>query len=128
MEQIQFLDAYPVYKLALPKDQCRFGSVSEIAAHLKAQVDAHDMASYIGEFDNYAHTQSLGGEIADNIRAATNLIFCFSPKIPGPDVLAVRPRSFGIVETDDQFVVTFLAAPMSFANELMEQWAEDLRQ
>ena len=128
MEQIQFQDTYPVYKLAMDKGECRFASVAEIAAHLKAQVDEHAMASYIGEFDNYAHTSQLGGEIADNIRAATNLIFCFSPKIPGPDVLAVRPRSFGIIETDDQFIINFLAAPMPFANETMEQWAEGLRQ
>lgn len=127
MERIQFLDNYPVYKLAVDKSACRFATVSEVAAYLREQVEADDTAAYISEFDNCAHTQAVGGEIADSIRAAVNVIFCFSPKIPAPDVLAVRPRSFGVVETDDQIIVNFLAAPMDFANERMEQWAEGIR-
>ena len=127
MERIQFLDSYPVYKLAVAKAECRFGSAQEVADYLRQQIEADDTAAYIGDFDNCAHTQALGGDIADSIRAAVNVIFCFSPKIPAPDVLAVRPRSFGVVETDDQIIVNFLAAPMDFANERMEQWAEAIR-
>lgn len=41
--------------------------------------------------------------------------------------MAVRPRSIGVVDLGDRFVVTFMEAPMPPANEAMEAWAKSLR-
>lgn len=47
--------------------------------------------------------------------------------LPGPEALALRPRSIGVAELADKFVISFLEAPMPVANTAMEQWAHDLR-
>ena len=83
--------------------------------------------SYISTFDHYAHTQSIGGEIAENIVAAVNVIFCFGFALPNPQVLAVRPRSIGIVDIGTQFVISFMDAPMKPANDAMQAWALAVR-
>jgi len=48
-------------------------------------------------------------------------------QLPNPQVLAVRPRSIGICELDDKFIVNFLEAPMKPANDAMESWAKALK-
>lgn len=70
---------------------------------------------------------STAGPIAPEIRAAKNLVFCFGLQLPNPNVLAVRPRSIGIADCGDKFVVNFLEAPMKPANDAMEGWAKALR-
>jgi hypothetical protein len=40
--------------------------------------------------------------------------------------MAVRPRSIGVVEKADRFVVPFLEAPMPLANAAMEGWVKAL--
>ena len=44
-----------------------------------------------------------------------------------PNVLAVRPRSIGIVDCGDKFIINFMEAPMKPANEAMESWATALK-
>ena len=39
-------------------------------------------------------------------------------------MLAVRPRSIGIAETVDGFVISFMEAPMALANDTMEVWVK----
>lgn len=68
--------------------------------------------AFIGVFDHYAHTQGIGGEIDPDIKAAVDVIFCFGFALPNPQVLAVRPRSIGVADLGDRFVVSFLEAPM----------------
>ncbi len=55
------------------------------------------------------------------------LVFCFGIALPDPHVLAVRPRSIGVAETTEGFLVTFMEAPMPVANTAMEAWAKGLR-
>jgi len=86
------------------------------------------VVTYIGEFDHYAHTSSLpDGEIAEDIIAARNIIFCFGIKLPEPTVMAVRPRSIGVTEYKDRFVINFLEPPMPMATEAMENWVKSLK-
>lgn len=127
MKQMLLQEKYPVFVLELAKDETTCQSVDDIAARLKAAIAADSRVAWIAEFDHYAHTQKLGGAIAPEIRAAKNLVFCFGLQLPNPNVLAVRPRSIGIADCGDKFVVNFLEAPMKPANDAMEGWAKALR-
>jgi hypothetical protein len=124
MKQTMFQEKYPIYTLEVGKDECRFKSVDEIVDYLKEKIEEHPAACFIAEFDHYAHTQSLPkGEVAENIQAAKNVVFCFGIQLPNPQVMAVRPRSIGVVELAEHFVLTFLEAPVKAANDSMEAWA-----
>ena len=46
--------------------------------------------------------------------------------MPTPEVLAVRPRSIGVCEMKDSFVVNFLEAPNEMANKTMEDFVKSL--
>ena len=128
MKQSLEQKTYPIYSLELGHDEANFGSVDEIASYFKQCIEAHRYACFIAEFDHYAHTRSLPeGRVDRDIRAAKNLVFCFGIALPDPHVLAVRPRSIGIAETSDGFLVTFMEAPMPVANTAMENWAMGLR-
>lgn len=125
MQQSLLQDKFSIYSLEVPKAQCRFGSMEEILAHLKACTEAHPFAVFISNFDHYSHTKSLAdGEMAPEIRDARNFIFCFGHKLPMPKMLAMRPRSIGIAETADTYHLSFQEAPMPFANEAMESWVK----
>ena len=118
-------EKYPVYTLELTKSETKHKDCDEIIAFLKARVDEHKVACYIAEFDHYAHTSTLEeGEIQEGIIAAKNIVFCFGIKLPKPEMMAVRPRSIGVVEYEDRFVISFLEAPMPIANQAMESWAK----
>jgi hypothetical protein len=41
--------------------------------------------------------------------------------------MAVRPRSIGVTEYADRFVINFLEPPMPPATEAMEAWVRGLR-
>ncbi|HCD36509.1 hypothetical protein EKD00_08250 [Chlorobium phaeovibrioides] len=127
MIQTLLQEKYPVYTIQFDKKETSCGSVDDIIAHFKKRIDAHSVVRFIGVFDHYAHTASLeGGVIAPGIKAAKNILFCFGKEMPSPLVLAVRPRSIGVTEMDDSFVVTFLEAPNPTANEAMESWTKAL--
>ena len=115
-----FQEKYPVFTAELSKNEATGTSVDAIIDFFKAV--------YIGVFDHYTHTKSLpDGEIAPEILDAKNLIFCFGTKLPNPGVLAVRPRSIGIAELADKFIITFMEAPMPMANQAMESWVKALK-
>ncbi len=124
MRQTMLQEKYPVYTLEVGKDETTLGSVDEILAFFREQIEAHPKVTYIAIFDHYAHTQSIGGEIAAEVKDAKNIVFCFGVKMPGPAVLAVRPRSIGVADMGEKFVITFMEAPMPMANEAMEKWAK----
>ena len=42
-------------------------------------------------------------------------------------MLAVRPRSIGIANMGDRFIISFMEAPMQTANQAMEAWTRRLR-
>ncbi len=127
MKQITVMEKYPVYTLRIEKNETDYQTIDEIFTYLKVQIDLHPIATYIGEFDHYAHTSALEvGEIAEEIKAAKNIICCFGKVLPKPEVLAVRPRSIGVAELEDAFVVSFLEAPNPDANKAMEQWVKGI--
>jgi len=127
MKQITVMEKYPVFTLEVSKDETSYESVDEILAHFREKIDLHPVATYIGIFDHYAHTMSLDeGKVADEIKAAKNIICCFGKSLPKPEVMAVRPRSIGIAEMEDRFVVSFLEAPNPEANDAMENWVKEI--
>lgn len=128
MKQKLFMEEYPIFVLELPKLETDLRSVDEIIARLKDRIERHKVARFIAVFDHYAHTKALPeGVIDPDIRDAKNIVFCFGISLPGPEVLALRPRSIGVAELSDRFVISFVEAPMPVANTAMEQWARGLR-
>ena len=127
MKQITVLEKYPVFTLEISKGETKLRNVDEILAYLHNKIEDHPIATYIGRFDHYAHTMSLeDGEIGEGILAAKNIICCFGKKLPKAVVLAVRPRSIGVAEMEDKFVVSFLEAPNPDANSAMESWVKGI--
>lgn len=125
MKHTLLADKYPIYALEVSKEATRFADAEAIISYLKHCIDAHEVARYIGEFDHLEHTRSLpNGQVADGICSAKHILFCFGTKLPDPQMMAVRPRSIGVVDQGDRFVVTFLEAPMPPANEAMEAWVQ----
>lgn len=101
--------------------------MDEIIAYFRERIEEHRTARFIAEFDHHAHTRALPeGQIGEDILAAKLLIFCFGISLPDPAMLAVRPRSIGVAQTRQGFVITFLEPPMPVANAVMEDWAQGL--
>ncbi len=124
MRQHTTLISLPHYQLEIDRQEAAFTSVDAIVGHLRARIDAHPSARFIGVFDHYAHTSALpDGEIDETVLAAKCVVFCFGMAIPEPGALATRPRSIGVAECADRFVISFLEAPMPVANATMERWA-----
>lgn len=127
MQFTQFMDKYPVFSLEIAKEATQFTNLDEIIAALEAKVEADPIAAYIGKFDHYAHTKALPeGEVASDILAAKHLIFCFGIKLPNPLAMAPRPRSIGVVEMDDRFVISFMEAPNPQMTEKLKLWIKEL--
>lgn len=127
MKQHVLLEKYPVFVAEIPKQETDLRSVGEIIDRLKQLIDEHQVATFIAVFDHYAHTGSLAeGAIEEGILDARNIVFCFGIALPAPEVLALRPRSIGVAELADRFVVSFVEAPMPVANSTMESWARQL--
>ena len=127
MKQTLLQEKYPVFVAEIGKGETRCRNVEDVAAILKARIAEEEKVQFIGLFDHYAHTQGIGGEINPDIKGALDVIFCFGFALPNPQVLAVRPRSIGVVDMGDKFVVSFMEAPMKPANEAMEAWVKGLR-
>ncbi|SDY37919.1 hypothetical protein SAMN05421644_15612 [Allochromatium warmingii] len=129
MNQSLTVAEYPIYSLELTREETPFDSVEAICGYFRACIESHRSAVFIAEFDHYAHTCSLPeGHIGEEIRAAKNLVFCFGISLPKPELLACRPRSIGVAETDHGFLITFMETPMPVANSVMEDWAMGLCQ
>lgn len=127
MKQKIFKEKYHIFELEYQKDEIKYKNVDEIITALQVKIDAHPVLAFIAIFDQYKHTSSLeGSEINPNIKAAKNIIFCFGKELPTPEVLAVRPRSIGVCEMKDSFIVNFLEAPNEMANKTMEDFVKSL--
>jgi hypothetical protein len=128
VKQTLLQEKYPLFVMELNHDETALKDIDAICAYFRQRIDAHRCARFIAEFDHYAHTCSLPeGDVAEEIVAARNIIFCFGIALPCPQVLGLRPRSIGIAETPQGFVISFMEAPMPIANAAMEDWAEGLR-
>jgi len=127
MKQTIMMEKYPVFELDVKKSETRFKTADEIIEYLKEKIDNHPIAVYIATFDHYSHTNSLeDGEISSDILDAKNIICCFGKQLPKANILAVRPRSIGVAELNDEFVVSFLEAPNPMANDAMESWVKEI--
>jgi len=94
---------------------------------LKEKIEAHPVSQFIANFDHFSHTQKLEeGLILPEIIDAQIIVFCFGKKLKNPLQLGVRPRSIGIAETNDKFIISFLDAPNPVFNEVMEKWIKNL--
>jgi len=127
MKQKIFKEKYHIFEIEYNKDELKYKNVDEIIEALKVRVDAHPVISFIAIFDQYNHTSSVDGEINPNIKAAKNIVFCFGKELPTPEVLAVRPRSIGVCEMDNKFVLNFLEAPNDIANKTMEEFVKSIK-
>ena len=127
MKQTLLQEKYPIFVAEVSKTETTFATVDALVDYYKGKIAENPKVHFIGVFDHYAHTRKIGGPIADGISAAVDLIFCFGFAIPNPQMLAVRPRSIGIAELGDKFVISFMEAPMQPANEAMEAWTLALR-
>ena len=127
MKQKIFKEKYHIFEIEYKKNEIKYTSVDEIIAALQIMIDKHPVIAFIAIFDQYKHTAGLKeGEINPNIKAAKNIIFCFGKELPTPEVLAVRPRSIGVCELENHFVVNFLEAPNDAANVTMEGFVKSL--
>ena len=127
MKAVTVLEKYPVYTIEIDKNKTTFQNIDEIFSYLRKKIEAHPIATYIGEFDHYAHTASLEtGEVSGKIKAAKNLLCCFGKVLPKPEVLAVRPRSIGVADMGTHFSISFMEAPNPDANKAMEGWVKGI--
>lgn len=127
MTQTTVMEKYPVSELIIQKDQIKYTTVDEILNDLKEKIDTHPVATYISIFDHYSHTKGLAeGEINEKILDAKNIIFCFGKQLPNASMLALRPRSIGVLEYKDSFVVSFMDAPNPQAHEAMVSWVKSI--
>ncbi len=128
MKQITLMEKYPLFVLELPKEETDKRDIDAIIEYLKSKIEAHPVATFIAIFDHYAHTKSLPeGNVAEDIKAAKNIVFCFGKELPKAEVIGVRPRSIGVVEKEDRFILSFLEAPNPQANKAMEEWVLALK-
>ena len=128
MKKTIFMDKYPVFTLELEKSEVKQTKVKEIIEYFQNKIETHPIAKFIAVFDHYTHTKSLDGDINPEILDAQNIIFCFGPAIPNTKILAARPRSIGVAELKDKFIVEFIEAPKEQITDIMENWAKDLKQ
>jgi hypothetical protein len=129
MKQTLLFEKYPLFVMEIGREETHCDSVDAICDYFRARIDAHRCAEFIAIFDHYAHTCRLPeGRVDGAILAAKNVIFCFGIALPCAEALAVRPRSIGVAETTQGFLISFMETPMPIANTAMEDWAEGLRQ
>ncbi len=127
MKQTLLQEKYPIFVAEIGKNETTYRSVDELVAYYQARIAENPKVQFIGVFDHYAHTRKSEGPIVEGMTAAVDIIFCFGFAIPTPQMLAVRPRSIGIADMGDKFVISFLEAPMQPANQAMEAWTIALR-
>ena len=127
MTKTILMDKYPIYSLNIKKDETTFSNVDEIVAHFQTLIQNHPVAKLIAIFDHYEHTSQIeDGVIAEDIKAAKNVIFCFGKQLPTSKILAVRPRSIGICEFENAFEINFLEVPNEQLHAVTEEWAKSV--
>ena len=127
MKKTILLDTHPMYSCKILKNRTTRKNIDDIIEHFKLKIEENPEAGFITVFDHYKHTQSLGGEILENICDAKNLIFCFGHTINDIEILAFRPKSIAICETNDSFILEFLETPRPEVNAWMQSWIEELK-
>ncbi|MBU1667452.1 hypothetical protein KKC13_03480 [bacterium] len=127
MQQSMVMEKYPISELDIAKETTSFRTVDEVLLYLKEKIDRHPVAAYIATFDHYIHTEGLAeGEINPKILNAKNIVCCFGKQLSKPNMLAIRPRSIGVAEMADKFVVSFMDAPNPQAHKAMVSWVKGI--
>ena len=127
MKQTLLQEKYPIFVAEIGKAETTYQTVDALVDYYKGKIAENPKVQFIGVFAHYAHTSKIGGPIVEGMTAAVDIIFCFGFAIPNPQMLAVRPRSIGIADMGDKFVISFMEAPMQPANQAMEAWTLALR-
>jgi hypothetical protein len=127
MKQTMLQEKYPLYVAEISKSETACQTIDALIDYYKNKIAENPKVKFIGIFDHYAHTRSIGGDIAPGIVAAVDIIFCFGFALPSAQMLAVRPRSIGVADMGDKFIISFMEAPMQPANQAMEAWTLGLR-
>jgi hypothetical protein len=127
MKQTLLQEKYPIFVAEISKSETNYPSVEALVDYYKGKIAENPKVQFIAVFDHYAHTRKIEGPIVEGMSAAVDVIFCFGFAIPTPQMLAVRPRSIGIADMGDKFVISFMEAPMQPANQAMEAWTLALR-
>jgi len=120
------LDTHPMYAISILKSEMALNTIPEIIDYFKGKIEENPEAVFITVFDHYAHTQELNGEIMEGLINAQNLIFCFGHTIKNIDILAFRPKSIAIAETEESFTFEFLETPRPEVNAWMTSWIKGL--
>jgi len=128
MTKTTLMEKYPLLSLEISKNNTNYKNALEIIEYFKNKIDNDKIAKYIATFNHYEHTQSLGeeGTVDASIVDAQNIIFCFGKNLSNAMLLAVRPRSIGVVEYEDKFIISFMEAPMAPMSDKMEMWVKEL--
>lgn len=126
MQKKMFKETYPVFSLEFAKSKSKFDSVTAILDYLFEQIEIDLKAVNIARFDHFSHTKGIKGEIGEGIVDSQNIIFCFGLQLPSADPVAVRPRSIGVTDMGDRFIVNFMEAPNPIANDSMKAWVKSL--
>ncbi len=127
MRRVLFKERYHLVVSEIMKEGSGFASVDDMVDFFRARIEAHPVAVFIAVFDHYAHTRGFGEDGVDSaIIGAKHVVFCFGKELESPLVMGVRPRSIGIAELADRFVVSFQEAPKAVAREAMESWIMEL--
>ena len=120
------MDKYPVYSLDLSKSEMKVSKTKDVVEFLKEKIEKHPIAKFIAVFDHYSHTKALGGVMVEGLLDAQNIVFCFGQAIPSTKMLAVRPRSIGVCEFEDRFIIDFMEPPKEELYAVMEEWVKEL--
>ena len=126
MKKTIFMEKYPIYTLELKKTEIAQKNVAEIIEYFKKKIEMHPIAKFISIFDHYSHTRNIDGEINESILDVQNILFCFGTAIPDTKMVAVRPRSIGVCELENSFVIEFMEVPKEELNVVLENWSKEL--
>jgi hypothetical protein len=127
MKRSMLLDTHPMLATKILKSEMKYTTIDDIVNHFKKKIEENPEAVFITLFDHYAHTQSLNGEIREDILDAKNLLFCFGHGIKNIEILAFRPKSIAICEVEDAFVFEFLETPRPEVNNWISSWIKELK-
>jgi len=126
MKRSILLDTHPMYAMTILKSEMALNTLPEIIDYFKEKVEENPEAVFITVFDHYAHTKELNGQIMEGLLNAQNFIFCFGHTIKNIDILAFRPKSIAIAETEESFTFEFLETPRPEVNAWMTSWIKGL--
>ncbi len=124
MEKKIINEEFPIYYKEIAKRDTSYKHIGEIIAALQTRLADNPSAQVIAVFNLYDHVRMRDGQVADEILGAQNLLFCVANAIPNSDLVALRPRSIGLTEFADRFVLNFMEAPAHPVTETMRTLIE----